>query len=353
MGSLDISGEAATGAFRISDKATTDGGSLTNQVKIKSLVIENEAVVPKWDFDGGEVEETVVLKKLKTDVLLFTGSGTKFPDEIKIENVILNALRFVDFRASTNVMITNVQPSAEEGSSYLEFTRSSFQKLELIGNRFEGFDFLLFENSDLTSTFMAGTDFPRTVRARIETSDKEADTHDRRQAKLFFEQVKTVMLRQGNRTGAIHYQAEELKQHHKLVELWSPKSALDKITLWFNKCSNGFGTNWLRGLSFFFGVTIFLYWLLLINTPSVEAAWPWQMTWPKFNEFAVHYFDFINPTSHIWKRWDYIYFLENGPDAAEEVPLRWGIKLLLLFSKIIIITMIYQIVQAFRKFGRR
>lgn len=339
---------------------------MTSQTTIKSLVVEGEAIVPKWHFGGGEVTESVVIKNLKTEELLFTGSGTKFPDEIRIENVAVKALRFVDFRAATHLMITNLQPWEGEKERYLEFTRSSFQKLELIGNRFEYFDFIVFENSDLTSAFMAGTDFPAKVRTRKIAAEPENDseekeseqakedyTHDRRQAKLFFEQIKTVMIRQGNQTGATRYQARELEEHYRLTKLWSFKSVLDKLTLGFNKYSNGFGTNWLQGLGFFFGVTAFLYWLLLINTPSVKAVWLWQMSWSEFNEFTGHYFDFINPTSHIWKRWDYIYVLENGPNATEEASLRWGIKLLLLFSKIMIITIIYQIVQAFRKFGKR
>lgn len=107
------------------------------------------------------------------------------------------------------------------------------------------------------------------------------------------------------------------------------------------------------GAGFFLVVTVFLYWLLLISTTGVRAVWPWQMSGTDFNAYATHYFDFINPTSHIWKRWDYIYDLENGMNAPDEASLRWGIKLLLLFSKIIIITIIYQIVQAFRKFGKR
>lgn len=53
-----------------------------------------------------------------------------------------------------------------------------------------------------------------------------------------------------------------------------------------------------------------------------------------------------DPTSFIWKRWDYIHELEGGQ-------ARWGTELLLLFSKVWMVAIIYQIVQAFRKFERR
>lgn len=255
-----ISREATTGNFSISDKAKTKRGLLANRGRIKSLVIQGKSTIPRWLFKGGEITESVLVKDLETEELLFEGSGTKFPDEIRLENVKLKALRFVDFRATTNVMITNVAPKANKEDTYLEFTRSSFLKLELIGNRFEAFEFLIFENSDLTSLFMAGTDFPKEVRTRVASAVTESDSgerpqseiyhKDRRQAKLFFEQVKTVMIGQGNRTGATRYQARELEEHYRLTKFWSRKSILDKITLWFNKYSNGFGTNWLQGRGF-------------------------------------------------------------------------------------------------------
>ena len=157
------------------------------------------------------------------------------------------------------------------------------------------------------------------------------------------------MLNQGNRTEAIKYQALELNEHYHLTDLWPPRHTLDKLTLWFNKYSNGFGNNWLQGVGFFLLVTLILY----ILTLSTVLGWPWQWGVANLNDYASHYFDFINPTSHIWKRWDFIYELEFGKGFPEDSVLPWGIKLLLFVSKILIITMIYQIVQAFRKFGKR
>ena len=98
---------------------------------MKGFEVKDRAVIPYWEFSGGEVSETVLIKDLVTQEMLFKGSGTKFPDEIRIENVAIGALRFVDFRAATTLMMTNVRPLEDtellkgQESTYLEFTRSS------------------------------------------------------------------------------------------------------------------------------------------------------------------------------------------------------------------------------------
>ena len=123
------------------------------------------------------------------------------------------------------------------------------------------------------------------------------------------------------------------------------------INLFFNKYTTEFGTNWSRGFSVLILFSVLLYFLLIVNTSNVRLTWPWKMEWSEFRTYFSEYFEFINPTSNIWKRWDYIFELENVDPKTGKLP--GGIKGMLLFSKIIIITLIYQIVQAFRRFGKK
>ena len=163
------------------------------------------------------------------------------------------------------------------------------------------------------------------------------------QSKLFAEQLKTIHQSQGNRSEALKYQAKELDAHY--LELNWKDHIWDKLTLVFNKWTTNFGTSWVRGLSTLLLVSFLLYAVLFL------FSWPSFENMSGIDKVSSEFVEFMNPTSHIWKRWDYVYEL-NGLDPEKDM-LPVGIKAWLLFSKVVIVTMIYQIVQAFRKFGKR
>lgn len=357
-GVFSISGAAQTGVFVISGAAQTGQVIISENSRMKGLRVNGAVVVGPLRFEGGEIIGTPKFSNLNMQILEITGSETEFPNEFRIQNGNINRLHFIDFGGFTNLKITNLRSEKNEDNGLIEFRRSSFQKLELIGNDFQGYDFIAFENSDITSAFIADTSFPDVVKKPIEIINKGAESEgdekkvfykeDDRQAKLFFEQLKTVFQKQGNRTEALTYQSKELNAQYKLISLWDSATTLDKTTLWFGKWSSNFGTSWIRGLGFFGVTSVILFFLLMISTRGVRLIWPWKMTWTDFNYFAGHYFEFINPTSYIWKKWDLLETLEGGTGEV-----RWGLKALLLFSKVWMVAIIYQIVQAFRKFGRR
>lgn len=338
IGLLELQSESSVELIRIMGATICNQLRLSDESTLYDLEITDSCYINELLFEGGKILNKAIFYEWNTRDVSFKESGTTFPNKVLLKSVRVNNLRFDGFHINSTLQLTDVQTNGSKETS-LELNRSSFNKLELIGNKLETFKKITFQNSDITNTFIAQTEFPNTV-----TAMKSSKTENQIQQKLFFEQIKVNHQRQGNRTEAIVYQAKELNAHYGILD-WK-NNFWDKLTLWFNKSTTNFGTSWTKGFLALFISTIPLFTLLLWSTKGVVAVWPWKMTSKDFGIYATQYFDFINPTSYIWKRWDFIYELEGGE-------IRWGVKLLLLFSKVLIVTIIYQIIQAFRKFGRK
>lgn len=365
---LSISGRVITNSINISDDVILDkigfydnvvmnDISIKDSVKIREIEITGEPSIndffingnvylEKLNFYGGNFNGRLELSNLTTNILSISG----FPllkNKLVFNSINLNKLTFDDFYLTNLIQITNINVNDKSSPSFVEFTRSSFSQLELIGNSFSSFDYQIFENSNITNTFIAGTDFPEEIKTRLGNENDEPYSNSE-QAKLFYEQIKTAYLNQGNTTKALEYRAKELEEHYK--DLTFKENTWEVITLWFNKVTNNHGTSWTKGVRLFFLFTIPLYLFILLLTDQVHLINPitmdWGQYWKDLDNYIANYFDFINPTSNIFKDWDYIFLLENKQ-------ISWYIKGLLFINKLFIVTVIYQIVQAFRKFGRR
>ncbi|KYG77372.1 hypothetical protein AWW68_00975 [Roseivirga spongicola] len=332
---LDLKGDSKISEFTLSEKAILNVFEITENPEVTEII-----------FEGGKIENYIKFHKWTSNSALLRNSGTSFPLKFLIQDILIGQIRFIDFHVNSIIQISRLRANGDyQGKKEIEFQNCTFSKLELIDNSLDTFDRLVFKNSDITSCFLSQTSFPNSVASTSISQNSRASLKESHvQKKLFFEQVKTIYNRQGNKTESIIYQAKELNAHYTILN-WN-KNFWDKLTLWFNKNTTNFGTSWTRGFLALLVTTIPLFVLLLWSTKGVVAVWPWQMNSEDFGLYATQYFDFINPTSYIWKRWDFIYELEGGE-------VRWGVKLLLLFSKVLIVTIIYQIIQAFRKFGRK
>ncbi|UTW61330.1 hypothetical protein KFE98_15095 [bacterium SCSIO 12741] len=319
----------------------------SKSTRVDFVSVAEGARVQEFEFYGGTIRETFSVSEMKLQKLVITGNGTNFPSKIHFRSLRISQLIFRDFNITSSIQFTDIHRFHElVKTTFVEFTRSSFHKLELIGCQFEKFDFVVFNSSDLTNAFIAKTNFPDDVRiAKIKVGKPKEFVYkvDKDQGKQFFEQIKTVHQKHGNRTEALKYQAKELSAYFELLT-WK-ESFWDKFTLCFSKWSNKFGTSWFQGFRFFAGTTILFYFLILLSTENVHLVFPWNMTSDDLGTFTANYFRFIDPTSGVFKKWDFIYEMENGDISLFVV-------ILLFFSKIFIVTMIYQIVQAFRKFGK-
>ncbi|WP_288339544.1 hypothetical protein [uncultured Roseivirga sp.] len=314
-----------------------------------TLVTDNSGIL-RINLKGGTIGQ-LRFSDCITSMIYFKGSNTRFDNGINLENLKVNSLSFQDFKINTGLQLFNVESNDAENSS-IKFIRSNIGHSSFINVKLETFNFLFFSDSQISQSFLSQTRFPK----RIETGMDRGTISHHRQVKLLYEQIKSIFQNQGNRTNTLEYQSLELSayfselsrsfaQSWKTRRFWA-EEFIDWLTLCFNRHTTNFGTSWTRGFLALLVTTIPLFILLLWSTKGVVAVWPWQMNSEDFGLYTTQYFDFINPTSYIWKRWDFIYELEGGE-------IRWGVKLLLLFSKVLIVTIIYQIIQAFRKFGRK
>lgn len=109
----------------------------------------------------------------------------------------------------------------------------------------------------------------------------------------------------------------------------------ERITLWFNKYSNHFGTSWSRGLIFTLLATLLFYTFFLLSL-SQDLAFEWS--WAAINETFKHFVEFLNIANWSIKPFG----IEN---------YNWA-YFFLFIGRIFIGYGYYQTIQAFRKYGK-
>jgi hypothetical protein len=139
--------------------------------------------------------------------------------------------------------------------------------------------------------------------------------------------LKNVAIKNNDQPQAIKFYAKEMENAYQL-EQWVNFS--NKFTLWFNKWTNSFGLNWIKPtLILLFVIAPFFYFLLLLSLDC----------YCQDKDILAKFFEFLNPTHKIG------FVAENG----------WGVATYFIdiFFRIIEGLMIYQIIQAFRKYTRK
>ncbi|KOF03598.1 hypothetical protein OB69_06915 [Roseivirga seohaensis subsp. aquiponti] len=346
---LELSNNSTLNILRLQDDCKVKIINLTKIANLKKFIItdfaycHNISVTGKSNLidiqlDGGVIG-LIKFFSLYTESIKIEGSNTRFENGIQLENSSFNEFIFINFKINTGISFLNVT-SLEPKKGSIKFIRSDFGYSSFINFKFNSFKTLLFENSQISKSFISNSPFPK----NIETNHEIDKISHYKQVKLFYEQLKSMYQNQGNRTEALIYQSKELDAYYETLR-WR-KKFWDKSTLWAYKWTANFGISWTRAVKALVFVTVPMYIILLWLTKEVSPVWPWEMSKTDLELFTIEYFDFINPTSFIWKRWDFIYELEGGT-------IRWEIKLFLLLSKIVVISITYQLIQAFRRFGRR
>ena len=148
--------------------------------------------------------------------------------------------------------------------------------------------------------------------------------------------IKDSYNKEGNQIEVLEFYKNEMllfKEEQKYKGRW--RLTEDSISLFFNKESNKFGTSWWQGIKFTFFVTTIFYALFLL-TFCDEITFRW--TKKAISETIKHFFEFLNIT-----KWDI------KPFGIKDY--NWG-YVILFIGRIFIGYGYYQIVQAFRKFGK-
>ena len=327
---LEITGQSSLKEFYLAEK-----------FQLGSIIVSEKAKIGEFNFEGGKIITELQFSNWHSDRLTLQKSSTKFPNKVLLQNVRLNQLQFIDFHVDSSIQIYGLSRFGKQDEAFIELTRSSFNRIEFVANQLESFDFLVFNNSDLTKAFITQTNFPYKITANKNHRDA-TEVDNQIQSKIFFEQLKTVYLRQGNNTKSLVFHARQLNAYYSLLS-WS-ESFWDKLTLAFNKYSTDFGTKWYRGIEFLIYTTLPLYFLLLISTSHIRI-FDWTFSDLSISKVTSNYLTFLTPTTNITTKWEFLYDLEGGSLSGD-------VQFILFVSKFYIVSVIYQIIQAFRKFGK-
>lgn len=254
--------------------------------------------------------------------------------------------------------------------STIRISYTSLGNTEFIDCDLNGFERFEFNNSRITEVFISGGSIPE---ENVYIHGSEADSADWFDQKIsFFNQLSSVFQRQGDTYRAINYRSKSSKFQRKLLEkkLAERSSLFDSlfkfsgwvsnlkftqwITNWFrrradilellpfvlNNLSNRHGENWGRALVFIITSSVALYMIIIATTESWSFHWsmnPAHVNWTLIGA----YFDFINPV----RPFDFYDNLVSNKHAF--------LPLLDLLSRVIIGYGIYQLIQAFRRYGRK
>ena len=140
--------------------------------------------------------------------------------------------------------------------------------------------------------------------------------------------LKNVVQKNNDQTQALFFYTREMEQHRLITKANNPLYSIDRVVLGFNYWTNKFGLNWQQPLLWLLPISIVFYALLLLTSgipPLVIGHWG-------------NYFEFLNPThktEFIGNNWNF-----------------WTYMIDFLF-RIIEGLLIYQTIQAFRKYSRK
>ncbi len=140
--------------------------------------------------------------------------------------------------------------------------------------------------------------------------------------------LKNVALRNNDHPQAVKFYAKEMEFYSKLLKENKSYSHSDRATLWFNKHTNNFGLSFWKPLGLLLSFSIVFYFFVL-----------WSFLDGYDSKYWKNIFEFLNPTHKVlfineyhWSSWSY--FLD-------------------FLFRIIEGLLIYQTIQAFRKYSRK
>lgn len=305
---------------------------------------------------------------------------------IQVNGVHFNQIEFTNVLNYGNITLTAVKtaPSyqidengkpevkADSPKRKLNIYNSDIGKTTLIGCDFSEAEFCL-ESSKITEMFVTGTKLPE----KLNHKNPE-------QLRVGYGQLKKVYENRGDVTTANEYFARQMNAYMETLT-WS-KHRWELINLWLNRVSTNHGQSWLRGLlatliisALFFGGYVLTLGILsdaeslLIAMVGALAALLLAMVLPKIpwkNSTAVLsgflltilYFWIILPSFNqlihdVWSYFpEFINPLHEGGFIAQELSQAKesdGSRIVEGLSRIFIAYFIYQLIQAFRKHGKK
>ncbi len=368
---------------RFSSNLSILGGAFKSRLSIRGAVYIDSLSISSFDvFDSINISSNDNQVPQINELELSEISETR----IKISNIQLRVLRLSQFYNEGSLKLINIDPiSVDLNNSEIAIKDSSLGETEFIGCDWEDWTMII-DNSKIIDIFYTDTTFPEAI-----TSSEPNLKRNFEQIRGNYGQLMTVAERQSDTPLLINLEAKATEQTYEIKKLdliidnipyeqvslkhgvvqwldhlmtnawiWTKEYVIyglrrsavwDFVQLWMSKVSNEFGTNYMRALSSLVIVGIILFGLYLPHPlESLEHTWEfWE--WPKGIYYGVtnhfgDYFGFLNPIRHS------SYLCPNNSMGYPDCGNQWAL-VIEWFSRIIVIYLLYQFYDAFRKYGKK
>jgi hypothetical protein len=308
--------------FRLAYKLTADQKKLLD-INL-TLKYEKEIAYEETKIEG-----------LVLNSLALSGSRS---GKISIENTKIANWYLTDFLPKNEVTFYNISPPEHnQSSSMIQFHKSNLDNTSFDNINFDRYGLVSFYRTKFSETVFTSCRFPKNAinfekfkaLENVHYPDKKGDNFYKDQYAVYL-QLKTALEAAGN-----FYEAQKLFAiSNDALRKIDDVTGSDKFILWVNSNSNNHGLSIKRPVLWFFAFTIPLYILYLWSLDRV------------FNNSEIdydligYYFSFIDLTH----RHDFL--VDKSEFNAPMLIIDYITKLLVGFF-------IYQLVAAFRKYGKK
>jgi hypothetical protein len=216
--------------------------------------------------------------------------------------------------------------------STISIVNTIFGKADIISSNLSKFK-LEYENSKLTEVFLAGTKMPND----IELPENSLENINEQQ-RVGYGQIKKIYENRGDLVESSLYFSKEMNAYYEMLS-WRTET-WEKLNLKLNHLSTNHGLHWEKGLISTIIVAISFY-LIYCIALGYELTLK-EKDWDTFRSISSFFWEFLNPVH----KTDFI------ADALKIKPTFWA-RTIEGFSRVFIGYFIYQLIQAFRKYGRK
>ena len=324
----------------------------------KQIFIEKSEFCDKVRFNGGHKEEkqhldTIRIITAKSLVGDISFEGMSVLDEISLEG----------FNYSGNIQFNNIDTCKLTFDTFINEATMIFQSLH--SNQTLNSELKIW-NSNLGNTSFLNCDLNSFINIKIEASvlinltiinvhwfdaqklniqETPKNSNYWRKQKEIFRQLKCCMEENMNRPHALIFKSNEMNAYRKSLKL-GKKTCSDLILLNLNRLSNNFGLSWITGVIFTVIVWHLCYSVFIMSKEGIAFPFQENCVWLLFD-------------SNYWNTAIQYLWLPDGLNELAELYQMNNSSLSLilgtaffLLGKVAIAYGIFQVVSAFRKYGK-
>jgi hypothetical protein len=259
------------------------------------------------------------------------------PEKIDCDNLTnFGNIYFKDIRPLPNYIIKD--------TNVFRLFNTDLGKTTFMGSDFSNL-YLDFQSSKITESFISDSILPKEpLRTHLATLTKEEKISLLNQQRSAFSQIKKIYENRGDTVTALEYYAKEMDILNN-----NPATKFSEwINLKLSELSTIHGTDWSRGLlsTLIASTILFFLFCLSVNIYPSLTCTGWSYFW---DIIFPNYFEFLNP---LHKSKEIVSNLRQLKEH-ESITISGLTSITDFMSKIIITYCQFQLVQAFRKHGKK